>query len=323
MKPTTLINNLQKCLDSVSKKNLPVTLVKCDGFGSLFYGKPNPSDLDCLVFYSISSDQRKAWQIFHDRVSQGTSTYYELYNLVWKYYKTNMPFQATLQMKDVSDYMDKFGINSDWLSYFSYSEVFNDPYGMFYPRLNDLIVKMIKKGIRGLGCLQALNVEDKNYNRAQNYVFIWCPEKSNINKNLSLRTDIEKMEFTKKEIKHFNSELDELRLEYIKDLSELEQNILKNNIKINIIPLKNIPKNISLNGNEEMSELVNIATTLRGGMKKIRKLQSVVHRIGWCIRVKNEYGCTVEKHIELEIPKISKREVEKEFSEKIMKEILA
>jgi hypothetical protein len=323
MKPTTLINNLQKCLDSTSKKNLPVTLIKCDGFGSLFYGKTNPSDLDCIVFYSISPEQRKTWEIFHNLVNQNSPTYHELHNIIWKYYAEDIPFQTILQTKDVLDYMKKVGINSEWLSYFSYSELFNDPYGMFYPSINGLIIKMIKKGVAGLGCLYPQNIDEKSYHSAQNFVFVWSPEHPNINENLANRTNEEKMEFTKREIDHFNSELDELIIEYTKHLSELEQNIFNNNVKINTSTLKNIPKNISLNGNEEMCELVNIATTLREGMKKIRKMQIVVCRIDWCVRVKDRYGYTIKEHIEFEIPKIAKREVEKEFSEKIMKEILA
>ena len=153
MKPTTLVNNLQNCLDSASKKNLPVTLINCIGFGSLFYGKPNPSDLDCLVFYHKSTEQQATWELFHDLVKQDSPTHRELSKLIWKHYEKNTSFQTILQMKDVSDYLGKVGINSEWLSYFSYSEIFNAPYGMFYPDIDTLITKMIKKGVSGLGCL--------------------------------------------------------------------------------------------------------------------------------------------------------------------------
>lgn len=134
MKPTTLVNNLQKCLDSASKKNLPVTLVKCDGFGSLFYGKPNPSDLDCLVFYSYSAEQEKIWRRFHFLINCDSPNHRELSELFFKYHIKDLTMQEILQKNDVLEYLNIKDINIDWLSYYSYSEIFNDPDGMFYPQ---------------------------------------------------------------------------------------------------------------------------------------------------------------------------------------------
>ena len=180
MKRQTLINNLKKVVNRVDQLDLPVTIQKIYGYGSLIRGKENPGDLDLILIYNKTIEQEIRFNVFYKSFIKYIT---ENFDELWKIHQ-EISFNDYISQKHVIEKLKKKNIVLEWTKTFSWTTVLYN-YNTFQPNLNEITNKLLLKNIKGLHA-DFLSKDFDLTKSLERYYLLWSYKSPNIDKNIDI-----------------------------------------------------------------------------------------------------------------------------------------
>ncbi|PIU12627.1 MAG: hypothetical protein COT21_03340 [Hadesarchaea archaeon CG08_land_8_20_14_0_20_51_8] len=338
-KRETLIQNLKTVVERIPQLDLPARIVAIYSFGGILRDKKRLHDFDLVLFYTLAPEQKARWERFRRNFSthlidEHRNPIFELREYFNPYRKQDIPLREAVKDESLSKVLRDKGIEPSWAGCFSWTEIFNNPHGIFIPEIEVVIRKMLLgRRVKGLQVL-VFNHEDFSAEKApiaaKNYVLAWSPEAPDIQKNLDSRTPMQKIEFLTKELDHFlNNEIPKLRKAYLEAKERIAKANVKAGLKLDIEALDGQHIKIERTGNELYQELLEKCERARTEMRRYREETAVLEELARNIEhwneVKNETYFTdhcVEDYVTLwTLDGVRKQEVKEERIREILRVI--
>ena len=235
MKKTTLIQNLQKIVDNISKLDLPAQINAIYAFGSILREKENPHDMDLVILFTQTSNQSARWETFEKNFSDDYGSGHsirEIKDQLAIYQANGIPFSEAVKDQKLANVLREHEIEPNWAGCFSWTDVLGyDPYG-FSPSLQKVLERMIFGKYKGF----QVKFSGGEYLPdgyipmmvAKNHCLAWNKDKPDVKTNLLARSVTDKISHDSKELKHFcENEIPRYKKEYqeakVNSITKLEK----------------------------------------------------------------------------------------------------
>ncbi len=237
----TLLKKLSQVVEKIPTLDLPAEIKAIYAFGGVLRDKAKLHDVDLVCVYSFTSEQKVRWdRFFHNftDIHHGTQTspLMELWPVLRPYHEKEISLVKAIEDEPVIQALTQKGVPPRWAACFSWTEIANNPYGLFFPYIEKVFQKLLLPGARGLSFIfvsEADFITGKSVYSGvtQNHVLAWSPEKPDIRTNLLGRTSQEKEQFLRTELAKFIKEIAEFKNEYTTAKDRLRHSELKLDFK--------------------------------------------------------------------------------------------
>jgi hypothetical protein len=283
-KRETLLNSLSALIEKLPQANLPADIKAIYIFGGMLREKERLHDLDAIFLYSQTEEQSKQWKnfwhSFNNLVSGGQEQ--SPLNLVWPllrtYYQREIPLFKAVASKKLSKALLTNGINPVWAGCFSWTEIINNPRGIFIPFMDVVLQRMLLRNIKGLSAIfldyESFLQGNAGYSKL-NTVLAWSPEKPDIEFNIFGRNSGDKEKLILKEIGMFTEAISEQKLRY----SDIRTRLIHGPVKLDFPALEQKHSEIVYSQDENYASLLEKCEHARNQMRNYEEEISVLNTI--------------------------------------------
>ena len=298
LKRDTLIRNIKRAISRAQSENLPATIKEVYAFGGILRDKKRAHDFDAHFLYDQTPEQKVKWIWFCCGFGQACLETEEVLlkkagvdakELRKKVYAILRPYsrrrqygslRKTATIDSVAEDLKSLGIEPTWVGCFSWTEVFYNPFGLFYPSIDKVLRTLLFGGMKGLQVFfRKYDVTEKDFAwPAKNYRLAWSPEKPDIEKNLEMPLE-EKVSFLTSELNLFIEQLVQLKEDYSKVQNELAAVAKDSRIEIDFNKLASKHTVISYNADEPYDQLRAKCEQARQEMRTYREETTVLRNL--------------------------------------------
>ena len=168
-----LRSNLQLVVQRIGSEDLPITIKELYVFGSVLR-KKRPRDADVVAVYGMSDEQNERWSTFDENLGKVLSK-------LWKKFDQGVPLSEVVANN--SKYFIDLGIEPNWASSFSWSDLYNFGWNPFAINWQKVVKKKLTKGIRGVHI--QFSSSPNHFKEPGRFLLAWSPEKPDIQANLT------------------------------------------------------------------------------------------------------------------------------------------
>ncbi len=236
-----LLKRLKEVVEKIPNLDLPANIVAIYAFGGVLRDKTKLHDIDLICLYSWTNQQDSRWKRFFDNFNNlshgaGPSPLSKLWPTIGSFYERGISLSKAIEDDKVAQILAENGVPPQWAACFSWTEVANNPHGIFVPYIEMVLQKMLVKNARGLSFVflryEEFMADNTPYNRLDlNTVLAWSIDKPDIEANLFGRTLNEKENFLRSELDKFLSVISDSEIEIKVMRDKLEASSLELNFK--------------------------------------------------------------------------------------------
>lgn len=282
----TLLTKLEFIVAKLPKVDLPATIKGIYFFGGILRDKRMLHDIDALFLYAQTPEHEERWERFRrnftnvDFLGKGRSPLAKLSDLLLPYHEKGIPLAEAVSIPEVSQALIDRGIEPKWVGCFSWTEVFYNPHGLFFPYIERVLHGMLLKGVKGIS---VIFVEDDEFMQGKtryshlNSILVWNPEKPDIRANLFRRAPAEKTELLLKELGQFLNIITELKSGYEEIKSRVSQ--APNKVKLDHDALEKSHYEIAFTAPKSYQELLESCEKARNEIRRYHEEISILKTI--------------------------------------------
>ena len=168
-----LMSNLQLVAKRIGHEDLPIAIKELYVFGSILR-KKRPRDIDVVAIYGMNDEQTKRWSNFYENFGKAL-------NELWNRFDQGVPFSKVVA--DNSECFISMGIEPNWASSFSWSDLYNFGWNPLWLNWQVLVRKKLAKGMKGVHIQFAESLT--HFEDPERFLLAWSPEKPDIQANLT------------------------------------------------------------------------------------------------------------------------------------------
>lgn len=276
-KRETLLKQLSIVVAKLPFLDLPATIKAVYAFGGVLREKKQLHDIDMICLYNQTEEQSRRWRQFQENFStvslqnnNNRRPIHELWPLFETYYGNRLPLARVIGSRELSEALAAKGVEPKWVGCFSWTDIVNNPTGLFFPYIEKVLHKLLLRGVKGLSFIfleYDQFMQGKSGYSQMNTVLAWSPEKPDIKANLFDRPSEEKREYARKELEKFLKIISEFKNRYMELKSELDKRILK----LDFDALESSHSGIPSDAEATYSELLNNCEQARNEMRKYQE----------------------------------------------------
>ena len=282
-KRETLLKQLSIVAAKLPFLDLPATIKAIYAFGGLLREKKRLHDIDIICLYSQTEEQSRRWRQFQENfctvnLHNNRRPIHELWPLFKTYYRNRLPLAQAIESNELSEALAAKGVEPKWVGCFSWTDIVNNPTGLFFPHIEKVLHKLLLSGVKGLSFIfleYDQFIQGKSGYSQMNTVLAWSLENPDIKENLSDRTSEEKRQYARQELGKLLKIISEFRNRYIELKTELNKRILK----LNFDALESSHREICGDAEATYSELLTKCEQARNEMRKYEEEITVLDTI--------------------------------------------
>lgn len=284
LKKEILLKRLSAVVAKFPQLILPAHIEAIYVFGGMLREKERLHDIDAIFLYSQTKEQSERWDIFWGNFNnlvngdQERSSIDEVWPVLEPYYEESVSLSKAVKSEEISKALIAKGIEPKWAGCFSWTEIVNNPRGIFTPFIDIVLQRMLLKGVRGLSAI-FIKYEDfiqgKSGYSKLNTALAWSPQKLDIEANLFGRTPEEKKKLILKEIEMFAGVISDQKSRYM----ESKDKFLHSPVKLNFEGLERERIEITYSKKESYAGLLEKCELARNQMRRNEEELSVLNTI--------------------------------------------